>query len=65
VVEYDAEGKKLLEMDAPRLATATYSANGHIVAASYQGQRVYELDRAGKVVWEHKGAGHAWRARRR
>jgi hypothetical protein len=27
-------------------------------------QRVCELDRTGKVVWEHTGAGHAMRARR-
>ncbi|HWG41672.1 MAG TPA: HEAT repeat domain-containing protein [Gemmataceae bacterium] len=65
VVEYDAQGKKLLEVAAPQVGTATALPNGHILAASYQGHRVYELDRAGKVVWEYKNAGHAWRARRR
>jgi outer membrane protein assembly factor BamB len=40
-------------------------SNGHILAASYQGHRVYELDRAGKIVWEHKNAGQVFRARRR
>jgi hypothetical protein len=65
VMEYTAEGKKILEVDAPQLATATSLPNGHILAASYVNQCVYELDRAGKIVWEHKNAGHVYRARRR
>jgi hypothetical protein len=65
VVEYDAEGKKLLEVDAPQGATATGLPNGHILVASFQSQRAYELDRAGKIVWEHKNAGHVYRVRRR
>jgi hypothetical protein len=65
ILEYDAAGKKTLEVDAPQAATVTGMPNGHLLVASYQSQRVFELDRAGKVVWEHKGAGHVYRARRR
>ncbi|HEY7311181.1 MAG TPA: HEAT repeat domain-containing protein [Gemmataceae bacterium] len=65
VMEYDAAGKKTLELPAPQAATATGMSNGHILVASYQSHRIFELDRAGKVVWEHKNAGHAYRARRR
>jgi hypothetical protein len=45
--------------------TATGLPNGHILIASHQGQRVFEVDRAGKTVWEFKGAGNIFRARRR
>jgi len=65
VVEYDAEGKKILEVDAPRVATAMGLPNHHILVASHQGRRVYELDRAGKIVWEHKCPSQVYRARRR
>ncbi|MGH7222296.1 MAG: PQQ-binding-like beta-propeller repeat protein, partial [Gemmataceae bacterium] len=65
IVEYNAEGKKLRDVAAPHPSTATALPNGHILVASHQGQRVYELDRGGKIVWEHKGAGNAYRARRR
>jgi hypothetical protein len=65
VVEYTAEGKKVLELNAPLASTATGLPNGHILVASHQAQRVYELDRAGKVVWERKGVGHVYRARQR
>ena len=65
VVEYDFEGKKILEVCAPQAATATALPNGHFLVSSYQGQRIYELDRSGKIVWEYKGAGHVYRARRR
>ena len=62
VMEYDSGGKKFLEVNAPQAATATSLPNGHFVVASYQAQRVYQLDRAGKVVWEQKGVGHIYRA---
>lgn len=64
VTEYDGEGKKLREFDAPNATTATALTNGHILVASQGGQRVYELNRAGKIVWEYKG-GSPYRARRR
>jgi HEAT repeat protein len=65
VVEYDASGKSLLELDAPGVRTATGLTNGHVLVTSQNNQRVFELDRGGKTVWEHKGAGPIIRARRR
>lgn len=38
--------------------------NGHILVASLTEQRVCEMDRAGKVVWEHRNV-KAYRVRRR
>jgi HEAT repeat protein len=65
VYEFDREGKKLLELDAPGIRTASTLPNGHILIASQNNQRVYELDRAGKTVWEYKDPGNPFRARRR
>ena len=61
VVEYDAEGKKLLEVDATNPMSATGLPNGHFLVAAQNNQRVYELDRSGKVVWEHPNAGQVVR----
>ena len=44
---------------------STRAADGHTLVASYHTNRVFELDRNGKVVWEHKDALHPFRARRR
>jgi HEAT repeat protein len=65
VLEFDREGKKLLELDAPAARTASVLPNGHILVAGQQAQRVFEMDRSGKIVWEHKDAGNPYRARRR
>jgi HEAT repeat protein len=65
VVEYDAEGKLIVEVDAPLATTASALPNGHFLVASHQAQRAFEVDRTGKVVWEHKGPGNIFRARRR
>jgi HEAT repeat protein len=65
VAEFDADGKTVLEVDAPAATTATTLPNGHILVASHGGQRAFELDRKGKQVWEHKAAGNVFRARRR
>jgi hypothetical protein len=65
VVEYDAEGKQTLEVDAPQVTTATGLPNGNVLAASYGMQRVIEVDRKGKIVWEYKAPGSVFRARRR
>jgi hypothetical protein len=65
VAEFDAEGKQILEVDAPAATTATGLPNGHILVASHGGRRVFEVDRTGKVVWDHKGTGNIFRARRR
>jgi HEAT repeat protein len=65
VAEYDMEGKLIVEVDAPMATTATGLPNGHFLVASHQGQRAFELDRSGKVVWEHKIGGNLFRTRRR
>jgi hypothetical protein len=65
VAEYDADGKLVLEFDAPQVTTATGLPNGHILAASANTGRAWEVDRKGKVVWEYKGGNHVFRARRR
>jgi len=65
VAEHDTTGKMIVEVDAPLATTATGLPNGHILVASHQGQRAFEVDRAGKVVWEHKASGNIFRARRR
>jgi HEAT repeat protein len=65
VTEYDADGKSVVEVDAPLATTASILPNGHFLIAAHQGQRVFETDRTGKVVWEHKFGGNPFRARRR
>jgi HEAT repeat protein len=64
VLEFDRAGKKLREWDAPGVCTATALPNGRILVGDDQG-RVYEMDRAGKIVWEQKTPGRPFRARRR
>lgn len=65
VVEFDTDGKTIVEVNAPNAVSATGLPNGHFLVASQNAQRVYELDRTGKIVWEHTNAGQVMRARRR
>lgn len=65
LVEYSGEGKKIREIRAPQAATAMGLANGNYLVASYLAQRVYEVNRGGRIVWEYKNAGHVYQARRR
>jgi len=65
VVEFNSDGKKLLELAAPGVDTATGLANGHVLVASQSQHRIYELNRGGKIVWERTNTGTAFRARRR
>ncbi|HTU19218.1 MAG TPA: HEAT repeat domain-containing protein [Gemmataceae bacterium] len=65
VTEYDRDGKRIVEVNAPLATTATGLPNGHFLIASNNGRRAFEVDRTGKVVWEHKAAGNIFRARRR
>jgi hypothetical protein len=65
VAEYDSEGKKLRELDVTvNPTTPTGMPNGHILVSSQSNSRVVELDRAGKIVWEHRGQA-CYRARQR
>lgn len=65
VMEMDSEGKVLLEVDAANATTATGLPDGHILVASHQGQRVFEMDRTGKNLWDYKDVGNPYLARRR
>jgi hypothetical protein len=65
VVEFDSEGKTILEVDVQGAMSASGLPNGHILMACQGAQRVCEVDRTGRVVWEHNGAGQVIRARRR
>ncbi len=61
----DAEGRVLATFSTPGVITATALPNGNVLAASSDGQRVFEVDRRGKVVWEHRDGNSVFRARRR
>jgi hypothetical protein len=72
VVEFDREGRLLLQLKTPNAIMASLLPNGHILVACCRGapsnrnaSRVYEMDRGGKIVWEYKGTGNFIRARRR
>jgi HEAT repeat protein len=65
VVEFDAEGKTILEVDAANPMSATGLPNGHFLVAFQAAQRVCEIDRTGKIVWDYPSAGQVVRARRR
>jgi hypothetical protein len=65
VVELDADGKVSWKAPVPLPISAVRLSNGHTLVASFQGQRVVELDKAGKQVQEIKPDGRPWKARRR
>jgi HEAT repeat protein/outer membrane protein assembly factor BamB len=65
VLEFDRDGKKVLEWEAPGMSTASALPNGHILGASLEQRYVREMDRAGKTVWEYRTTGNLRRARRR
>lgn len=65
VVEFDRDGKSVREFNAAVIGCASLTSNGHLLVPNYQNQRIVEMDRAGKIVWEYKGKGHFIRARRR
>jgi HEAT repeat protein len=65
VTVYDRNGNKIVEVNAPQVTTATALPNGNFLLASCNNQRAFEVDRSGKVIWEHRGYGNIFRARRR
>jgi HEAT repeat protein len=65
VAEYDRNGKRIVEVNAPMATTATGLPNGHFLIASSGKRCAFEVDRSGKVVWEYRAAGNIFRARRR
>jgi hypothetical protein len=65
VTEYDTTGKLHLEVHVNQITTATGLPNGNILAACHNGNRLAEVDRKGKVIWEHRGSPTPFRARGR
>ena len=65
VTEFAPDGKVVKEWSTPNVTTATKVANGNILVASHNDQRVIELDPSGKKVWEYKDEFHIFRAKRR
>jgi outer membrane protein assembly factor BamB len=65
VSEYDTQGNLLWSAAAEGIASATRLPTGHTLVASLENAKVVELDRGGKVVWEHKSDWGEARARRR
>jgi HEAT repeat protein len=64
-VVVDTEGKTLYRVNTPGLTSASWLPNGNVLIAHFEGFRVAELDRAGKVIWEHREQFSHFRARRR
>jgi HEAT repeat protein len=59
VREFDQEGRQLHELFTyPR--SPLRLDNGHTILADHREERLVELDRAGKIVREHKTEGYAW-----
>ena len=65
VVEYDATGKIVWDVDVAQPIAAVRLANGHTMVTSYQDQRALELDESGKVVEEFKAGERVMRGWRR
>jgi hypothetical protein len=65
LVEYDGTGKVMREIAVPSPCAAVRLPNGHTLVSSHVTNRVLELDRAGKVVWEQQAEGQVFRVRSR
>ena len=57
-------GKPVWQAAVAQVISATRTPGGRTLAVNQQGQQVVELDRAGKVVWQHRADGSPWVARR-
>jgi hypothetical protein len=65
VVEQDAQGKIVWEVDFAMPIVATRLPNGNTLVTSFNQQRAVEIDANGKEVWEHKTDTRVTRAWRR
>ncbi|MBV9125218.1 MAG: hypothetical protein JO112_17825, partial [Planctomycetes bacterium] len=65
IVEFDANGKSVAEINLPLPTAAFGLPNGHILTASQNNPSVLELDRHGKKVWEYQTEGRPWQVKRR
>lgn len=63
VVEFSADGKPVWVASVARPVSAARLPNGNVLVACRDGQRVVELDVAGRTVREFKAGGYPWRAR--
>lgn len=54
VVEYDDKGNVLWKKDFKGVHRVLKLPTGNVLVASSQDRRVAELDREGRIVWEHK-----------
>ena len=55
VIEYNATGDKLWELNVPYAWGCQGLPNGHRMVASYSGKYVAEFDAAGKEIWRKTG----------
>lgn len=62
--EYDMEGKQLVELNHNNISMVTGLPNGNFLVACHGSGQVVEMDRKGKVLWEHRMQG-PFRARGR
>src|SRR5262249_40413903 len=62
---YDPADKLLFQVEVQGVTTASWLANGNVLAASCNNRKVVELDRAGRVVWAYQSEQNVFRARRR
>jgi hypothetical protein len=65
VVEYDAAGKMVRELEVEQPIAAVRLPNGHTLVTSMTQRRAVELDRAGKEVWDFRHTTRVTRALRR
>lgn len=66
VVEYDAQGKMVGQVDVESPVIATRLRNGNTLVTSINPQvGAVELDRSGKVVWQYRATSRVTRAYRR
>jgi hypothetical protein len=54
VVEFDAEGRKVWEVTAPRPTSAQRLVNGNTLISSRLNATIVEVNRAGESVWTHQ-----------
>jgi hypothetical protein len=65
VAEFDRDGQKVWEVEAPQPNSVVRLPNGNTLIGSMVNQRAVEVDRNGKEVWEYKAEGRLMRVRRR
>jgi hypothetical protein len=65
VTEYDGDGKIVWEATVQWPTSAFRLPNGNTLVACQQQQKVFEINKAGKVVSEYKDTLHPMRAQRR